>query len=324
MRSVNHRALAAAIVATTLAAPAVHAHGMRTAYLELSEQQSNVFVVNWRRPTRDAHLEPHLPPICRSDTGREISEYTRSWVLRCDATLAGQTLSVSGLGTLTNEVVVRIGWHNGEALSRVLTPSAPTWTLPEAQSLLTLGVQYIELGVSHILSGSDHLLFLMALLLLVRGTRRLLATVTAFTLAHSVTLSATAVGLIHMSSAAAEACIALSLVLLALEVRGAHSSEARRWYGPGIAFAFGLVHGFGFANALVEIGLPEHAVPLALAAFNIGVELGQLAFVVGLVVLLRALVNTRLYRPAALASVYAVGGLGMFWFLQRSWALVAV
>jgi hydrogenase/urease accessory protein HupE len=180
---------------------------------------------------------------------------------------------------------------------------------------------YVGLGIEHILFGIDHLLFVLCLLLLVRGVRKLLTTVTAFTLAHSITLAAATLGFIRVPAAPVEATIALSIVFLASElVRGeAGRSAVTRTYPWLIAFSFGLLHGLGFAGALAEVGLPQREIPLALFAFNVGVELGQLAFVTAVLSLVRfaRIVPLRLPAWAPGAAGYAIGSVAAFWVFAR-------
>ncbi len=309
-------ALALVVTASALEA---RAHSMRTAYLELAEQSPLVFMGSWRSPTLDPHLNPHLPEACEVRASDQTGQFVQSFALHCSTRLTGQTLSVEGLGPLATEAVVRIGLLNGTAVSAVLTPESPSWTIPAGSSIIETAEEYVRLGILHILGGVDHLFFLLVLVLYVRRARSLLTTVTAFTAAHSITLCLTALGSLRVSSLAAEACIALTLVLLASKVHAGHSS---RGHGPAVAFLFGLVHGLGFAGALAEIGLPSDAVPLSLAAFNVGVEIGQLGFVLAVVTLFGLLERSSHHRRIAFATTYLVGGTGMYWFIARSSALV--
>jgi hydrogenase/urease accessory protein HupE len=188
---------------------------------------------------------------------------------------------------------------------------------------------YFWLGVNHILLGVDHLLFVLALIILVRGWRRICFTITAFTIAHSITLAAATLGFVHVPGPPVEAAIALSIALVAAEIinsaRGRGSLTARLpWI---VAFAFGLLHGFGFAGALSEVGLPNHAIPIALLFFNIGVEVGQLLFVAGVLVLfallhristaLVRLEESRLQQWMQLGGAYCIGGVASFWLIER-------
>jgi hypothetical protein len=202
-----------------------------------------------------------------------------------------------------------------------LTPSSPSFTVAAAPSRLGIATTYVALGIEHILGGIDHLLFVLALFLLVGATRELVTTITAFTLAHSATLAAAALGFVHVPSAPVEAVIALSIVFVAAEIvhglAGRPGLTARRpWV---VAFIFGLLHGLGFAGALAEVGLPPHAIPLALLGFNVGVELGQLAFVAGLLGLGAAAARLAVPRPrwSAWVAPYAIGAVAAYWTLAR-------
>src|SRR5262249_26143518 len=186
------------------------------------------------------------------------------------------------------------------------------WTLPSETSAIGVGLEYVRLGIEHILEGLDHLLFLLALVLFVRRPRTVLVTETCFTVSHSVTFSATALGWIHVSAPAAEAAIALSLILVALDVGTGAPLEDAAWEGPLIGLVFGLVHGLGFAGALGAVGLPDHAVASALVGFGLGVEIGQIVFLVVVLLALSALAHTRprLLPRVALAGSYLVGVTG--------------
>jgi hydrogenase/urease accessory protein HupE len=249
--------------------------------------------------------------------------------LRCQAPLAGQRLAVEGLGATASEVLVRWQGPSGPLFTGVLRGGQPTLTLGDGAGSAappSLPV-YLRLGVEHILLGPDHLLFVLGLLLIVGPRRRLLIkTVTAFTVAHSLTLAATTLGVLHVPAPPLEAAIALSILFLAPEIvrtwRGQTSLTIR--YPWIVAFAFGLLHGAGLASALQELGLPKGETLQALALFNLGVELGQLAFI-GLVLLGVALWRRgRLPEPLWLRRFpgYVVGSLGAYWVIERTLALV--
>ena len=219
------------------------------------------------------------------------------------------------------DALVRVEFADGTTWTQRLTPHRPAATIPAAESSFAVAGVYLRLGVEHILTGLDHLLFVLALLIVARKGRRLLASVTAFTVAHSVTLALAALGFARVPQQPVEAVIALSIVFMAVEiVRGRQGYAGITGRSPWIvAFAFGLLHGFGFAGALSEIGLPPAHIPLALLFFNLGVELGQLLFVA--VVLgagwLLGHLWTRSSRWTEMAPPYAVGTVAMFWVLQR-------
>ena len=242
----------------------------------------------WKAPAlgeRRLAIYPRLPKERGRSEPREgvfLSDaYVERWSVRAPAGLAGETITIDGLPESRTDVLVRIDRLNGETSTTRLTPASPSFEVPASMGLRQVAAAYLGLGVEHILFGVDHLIFVLALILLVKGWKRVLLTVTAFTVAHSITLGAATLGYLHVPGPPVEAAIALSIVLVAVEIvnvsRGQESLAARiPWL---IAFAFGLLHGLGFAGALSEVGLPGHAIPVALLFFNIGVELGQLLFI---------------------------------------------
>ena len=263
---------------------------IRPALLEITERDGGWVDVVWKKPAlgdRVLSLEPVLPEFFEPATppsGRALGggwvEY-RSYRTGGQA-LAGESIRVDGLATVSTDVLLRIKLADGIEHSGILNASHLSFTIPLQPSKTEVAVSYWQMGTIHILQGFDHLLFLLTLLLIVQGIWPLLKTVTAFTLAHSLTLVLATLGLVNLPSAPTEAVIALSIMLLAVEVvhknQGQHTfSERFPWL---IAFTFGLVHGLGFAGALSEIGIPQNEVPLSLLMFNVGVETGQVMFVI--------------------------------------------
>lgn len=315
------RALLFALV-VLLSAGRAGAHEIESASLTLTEVEANRFGVRWQATSQTLQRELRtavvFPKPCQLSGG----------YLECRAPGLVGTLEFPWLeGTLTR-VVVDVEWRDGGRLSRVLTASSPklsVYGVPREglRSLAPIVADYTWLGVEHILAGFDHLLFVIALALLVRRARELVATVTAFTLAHSVTLAATVLGALRMPVAPVEAVIALSVVLVCAECLRPGDTLAQRapWL---VAFAFGLLHGMGFASALLELGVPERHVPAALVCFNLGVELGQLTVLVIAVALQRAAARLRLQsswlRPTL---VHVMGGVAAFWSIDRIAALFA-
>ncbi len=227
---------------------------------------------------------------------------------------------------------MRVERADGSTQVTRLTADRTSFVVEAAPRASQVAATYLRLGVEHILTGADHLLYILAMLLLVRGWKRLVATITAFTATHSLTLTAATLGWVRVPQPPVEATIALSILLVATEIvraRQRRSGLTERWPWV-VSFTFGLLHGFGFAGALHEVGLPSGAIPVALALFNVGVEIGQLAFIAGALSLLavgrRALERSRaggatfLPAPAAwrTASAYGIGGVAAFWFLQRT------
>jgi hydrogenase/urease accessory protein HupE len=273
-------------------------------------------------PIGDGELHPRVPSHCELRPG----------VLDCGPTGLVGDLGVDGLGRHDIDVLVEIRFVDGTRLTAVLGPDEPSMTVAAGavEQRGSVFAEYMRLGVEHILIGIDHLLFVLGLVLLVRGNKALLWTVTAFTLAHSITLAAATLELVALPGPPVEAVIALSILLLARELALGTDDPAQRdtwtWRFPWlVAFGFGLLHGFGFSSALREVGLPPDRVPEALLAFNVGVELGQLAVVGGLLLLFAALrrMAARVKLPASagralrLAPIWAMGALAFAWTLER-------
>ncbi len=258
---------------------------------------------------------------CVSAAGEAEGDEARDVVtVACPGSLAGSRVTVEGLGPILSEAILIVSLHDGARLSRVLTEGDPSFTLPSAQGALAVARGYVRLGVVHILTGYDHLLFLLSLVLLLRRPRAVLLAETAFTASHSLSFSATALGLVRVSAPAAEAAIALSLVLVALDV-GRPGAGASVRGGAAMAFVFGLVHGLGFAGGLSEVGLPDAHVPLALVGFAAGVEAGQVAFLA--VALLALHLASRHLLPRRVEAVarwgaLLVGGVASYWLIERT------
>ena len=302
--------------ALTLVSGAARAHELDSASLSLKEIESGSFAVRWHASSRtlndDLGTAATFPKPCRLEGAR----------LSCGpAGLVGEIAFPWLEGTLTR-VVVDVEWRNGTRLLRVASPGSPSvrvYGIPATglRALAPIVVDYTGLGVEHILTGFDHLLFVVALTLLVRRGRQLLATITAFTLAHSVSLALTVLGLVHVPSPPVEASIALSIVLVCGECLRPADSLTRRapW---AVAFAFGLLHGLGFASALLDLGVPEQHVPTALVCFNLGVELGQLAIIAAVLALRWLVRRLRLARHWMRPGlIYAMGSLAAFWSIDR-------
>ncbi len=304
------------------------AHEVLPAYLQMRQTASDTFDVLWKVPTRGENLRlgiyVEFPSGCMpvDDPRIQLDEksLTERWTVACRGGLAGETIRVAGLSGSMTDVLVRLERLDGGAQIVRLTPASPSFVVAASPEVAAVAFTYLSLGVEHILLGMDHLLFVLALLFLVKGIGRLVATITAFTVAHSITLACAVLGFVHVPGPPVEACIALSIVFVAGEmIHGARGQVgiAARW--PWIvAFTFGLLHGLGFAGALSEIGLPQPAIPVALLFFNVGVEIGQLLFVTVVLFVVRTL---RAVRPAPqwakLVPPYAIGSMAMFWVFQR-------
>jgi hydrogenase/urease accessory protein HupE len=312
---------------------AVFAHEVRPAYLELRETKAETYDVLWKVPGRGDNsrlgLYVELPVGCTNVTEPRATminnALTERWTVQREGGLTGGTIHIAGLSGTMTDVLVRLERLDGGTQVTRLTPSAPSFVVEAAPRAMQLAATYLKLGAEHILGGIDHLLFVLALLILVKGTQRLIATVTAFTLAHSLTLAGATLGFVHVPGPPVEAAIALSIVFVAAEI--IHSRQGK----PGVterfpwlvAFTFGLLHGFGFAGALNEVGLPQSAIPVALFFFNVGVEIGQLLFiaaVITVIALARQIIRrSGMSQPtwAWRLPPYAIGSVAMFWAIQR-------
>ena len=327
MRARATRALL--LLAAALAAPALaSAHEVRPAYLQLREAGAELFDVVWKVPARGEMrlaLRVRLPQRCtelaprsRFDAGGAVTE---RWRVRCAGGLVGESIAIEGLEATFTDALVRIERADGGTQVRRLSPTAPSFAVEAAPGGLDVARTYLVLGVEHIALGLDHLLFVLGLLLLVEGRRRLVATITAFTVAHSVTLAASTLGWVRLSQQPVEAVIALSIVFVAGEIAHEHQGRAgwtRRWPWL-VAGSFGLLHGFGFAGALREVGLPENAIPIALLFFNVGVELGQLGFIACVLAAAALARCARLPQPEGAWRVpaYGIGSLAAYWTIER-------
>jgi len=332
MRTVQ---LGLAVLALALLFPApAPAHPLAPALLEIQTLENGLAEVSWKtsrlRP-RGADIRPVLPEACPALADPEILEDAKSvtlvWTVQCpEATgLVGQRLAVAGLEATRIDVLVRVILPDGRVISTVLRAGDSEFLIPDRVKKSEVISSYTTLGFEHILSGPDHLLFVLGLILLVVGVRPLVKTVTAFTVGHSITLSVVALGFVQVPSSLIEVFIAASVLLLAVELttRSPDRPSLLRRKPWLVALAFGLLHGMGFAGALAEIGLPDDEIPLALFAFNVGIELGQLAFVA---VILAG--EALLRRPIELAPswlrqlpAYTIGSLAVYWVLERTAAI---
>jgi hydrogenase/urease accessory protein HupE len=305
------------------------AHESRPAYLELKETSPGDFDVTWRRPARGdkaLSLAPEFPAHCLTPENPASyfvgGAYIERWRIECGETgLLDQAISIRGLEFTLTDVLIRVEQAQGVVRSGIVKPNAPSFIVERSPSAWKVIVDYLVLGVEHILGGIDHLLFVLGLMLIVSGTRRLIQTITAFTVAHSITLGAATLGFVKVPQAPVEAVIALSILFLATELirrEEGHEGLASRFPWV-VAFIFGLLHGFGFAGALTEVGLPQNEIPLALLMFNIGVELGQILFVATVLLFLyiiqRNVKNLPSWGPRATA--YGIGSLAAFWIFDR-------
>ena len=332
------------LLAVVLIATPAGAHRLSPAFFGLTETTPGEYAAQWKVSISGGLADTLVP---RMPDGCTVSGAVRLYVLddvqtpndirlqhadvSCDGPLPGGAFSVGGLESTDTDVLLRIDYLDGSSFTHRLVPTRTSVVIPERPGALNVIGTYTVLGVEHILLGIDHLLFVLALLMLVSGWRRLVATITAFTVAHSITLAAATLGVISVSPAAVEATIALSILFLATELarRGigttAGGGEGLTSRFPWVvAFSFGLLHGFGFAGALQEIGLPEQAIPLSLLFFNVGVEVGQLLFigaVIGLGFVLRHFRHDYSAWSPRWAA-YVIGSVSAFWVFERTFTAI--
>jgi len=302
---------------------------IRPALLDIKEQNTGLFSVTWKVPTRGDRMlaiTPSLPKsfeLLGSPSSEDMpgARVERATYKNTGESLTGQTVAIEGLQALQTDVLLLVQLKDGNQHSAILRPASPKFTIPLNPSKIDIAVDYWRMGTIHILEGADHLLFVLALLLIVNGLGPLVKAVTAFTVAHSITLALAALDVIHVPPAPTEAIIALSIVFLAAEIVHKHEGRiglAERWPWL-VAFMFGLFHGLGFAGALSEIGMPQADVPLALLMFNVGVETGQILFVVvvmGVTALFRRLPLTTPANTWRVAP-YSIGGVAAYWTIDR-------
>jgi hydrogenase/urease accessory protein HupE len=328
----------ACLLVLVCAAGAAMAHEVRPGYLEIAEMEPGLYDVLWKVPARGElrlALYARLPADCKgqTDTGSFVGgAFVSRWRATCPRGLVGQRIAVDGLSATRTDVLVRIAHLGGAVQTTRLTPEAPALEVTAVPTAGEVARTYFVLGVEHILLGIDHLLFVLGLLLLVGNWKRLIVTVTAFTVAHSITLAAATLGLVHVPQAPVEAVIALSVMFVAAEIlRAAHGRTSLTARVPWVvAFVFGLLHGLGFAGALREVGLPQTDIPLALLFFNVGVEVGQLAFIAAMVAVLAVIARLSkspdgraggTWRAEALVRAplaYLIGCTAAYWTIDRT------
>lgn len=301
------------------------ADDMRPGYLEVRETAPLRYAVNWKAPAKVEEVVPTFPADCQSATephrSVEAAALLVRWEIVCSSSLAGRTVTLTGLESTPVDALLRYQSISGEVQAARLTPANPSANITAKPDRWQVARTYFATGVEHILMGYDHLLFVLCLVLLLSGAWRVAATVTAFTVAHSLTLVATTLQWISLPRAPVEAAIALSIVFLAVEIvkrdpKNPRLSERLPWI---VAFLFGLLHGFGFARALAEIGLPQGEMPTALLTFNLGVEAGQLlivALAMGGLAIIR-LLSAKVLRPAITGAAYLIGIVASAWLIER-------
>jgi hydrogenase/urease accessory protein HupE len=309
---------------------AASAHESRPAYLQINESTADHYDVIWRTPLLSGMRLPvvlKLPDDVREVRQPIVQELSDSLLERhkieVTGGLSGKRIDFVGLQATITDVLVRVQMLDGTYSTTLASPSRPWIDIATSRGWLAVAGAYLQHGIEHILFGYDHLLFVLALILIVRSARVLLLTVTAFTVAHSITLSLATLGVVRVPGPPVEAAIALSILLLACEIIRSKQGQVgltAKWPWL-VAFSFGLLHGFGFASALAEIGLPQKDIPLALFAFNVGVEIGQLIFIAVVLSLLACARRIQfppvVERYASTVATYAIGIVAAFWFIER-------
>lgn len=298
------------------------AHALEPSSLQIEEREPGVASARFQAPTAAA-LTPRWPERCGARTAERRSEGARTvetFEIACGRGLAGMVLGVDGLAARDTIAIVRVRLADGRVAREILGPTRASFRIPAGTSWVQTAGTYVWLGIEHLIGGLDHLLFVLGLLLVVPGLRARAITLTAFTAGHSLTLALAVLGVVRVPQAPIEVLIAVTLLIVACEALAAERPRPARWTWV-VAAVFGLAHGFGFAGALVGAGLPGEDVPLALAAFNVGIELGQLAFA-GAVVAMVALARraSRIAPHARIATAYAIGAMAAMWCIERTWA----
>lgn len=326
-------AVAVAGIVGVVGSLAVEAHDARPNTVRVTETLADTYTVTWKVPPAlpaDALPTPTFPADCealRPPAWRESrSAYTGEQTFRCSEGLAGRTVGI-GYPTINPSLrtIYKVEFATGEEHLRILGPAEYEWTIPATPEPFAVAVEYTQHGVVHIWIGADHLLFVACLLFIARTPRRLLLTITGFTLAHSVTLALSVLDVVRLPTPPVEAVIALSVVFLAVEIGRGDTGSLTHRMPLVVSVAFGLLHGFGFATVLREVGLPQSDLPIALLFFNIGVEVGQLLFVAALFVGYRVLrfpirrwsTEAMAWERLGLASSYVVGAVASYWVVDR-------
>jgi len=319
------------LLALSVSSP-VHAHPLSPSLLQLDELAAGRFEVTLKTPrvrARGLTPEPRMPPHCTmvaasAPDAMTAEAHSRHWSLDCPGGLRGVPIAIDGLQPGRDTGIVRIVHRDGRVVQQLVSGDAPALAVTQPQGAAAVAAQYIGLGMRHLWLGLDHVLLLLALVLLIRGRRTLLLAITAFTAGHSVTLALAALGLLHIPAALAELAIAASLLAVAVELPSAMSAAGARVDSPWVRRPYllsglvGLLHGLGFASALRGVGLPQDALPLALASFNVGIEAAQLLALIPLVLLCHMLRRAALVRPwPRLGLAYAIGVPAAYWSFER-------
>lgn len=322
------------LMSMLLATPA-NADEFKPAYLQLTQRDASSFDVLWKVPALDENTTLSLRPVFPANTAALTpmrASYAGGatvirWRIAIPGGIESKAIRFTGNSVTRTDILVRLARLDGTEQIERISPVKPSFVATASPGAFEVVTGYTWLGIEHILLGIDHLLFVAALVMMVRGRRQLLLTITAFTAAHSITLALATLGVLDVPGPPVEAAIALSIAFVAVEIVQRHRghpslASEKPWL---VAFSFGLLHGLGFAGALTEVGLPENSIPLALLFFNVGVEIGQLLFVGALlsaavvVARIRARYVTHPIDPrwTVILPAYAIGGLASFWLFER-------
>jgi len=302
-------------------------HEIRPAFLQIIQTSETTYEVFWKVPSMGDAVPKIHPVFSPFFTIEELKRPNKipgsviySYKIYSEETLQGKVLTIDGLNKTLIDALVTVTYLNGEKVTMMLQPDKDSSVIPGETSTYDVIKTYTKLGIEHILLGIDHLLFVLALIIITRGKWKILKTITAFTLAHSITLSLAALGYVNFPTPPVEAVIALSIVFLAVEIiknlNGKQTLTSKKpWL---VAFTFGLLHGFGFAGALTNIGLPQQDIPFALAFFNVGVEIGQIAFVIVVLAIIKLLSFKKDWSIfTKKIPAYVIGSLASFWMIER-------
>jgi hydrogenase/urease accessory protein HupE len=324
------------LLALFVSAVSARAHEIRPGLLEINETRPGWYEVTWKVPVFEGiplEITPVFPESLVAVAPPSVQELAAARIEKTSyrddtRSLIGGLITIDGLNATQIDVLIQVTLVDGAAHSAIARPKEPSWRVPEQSRGWSVAKSYWIMGMEHILSGIDHLLFVLALMLLIPDIRTLVKAITAFTVAHSMTLGLATLGIVNMPSGPTEAVIALSILFLAVEiVRSREGENSLTERAPWIvAFLFGLFHGLGFAGALTEIGLPENAIPVALFMFNAGVETGQLLFVLAVLALLWILRKMTVPLPASgwKLVTYGIGSLAAYWTIDRVGSFVWV
>ena len=293
----------------------INSHEFNPAHLVINEKEDFKYEITWMYPIRNlGPVSLTLPEDCESNSIEAFQEskyLTEKISMQCTNPIKGKSVFINGLSIL-NDALVTIKFLDGERFEGLVSVKDSKLTIPEEVQVFPTG--YFTLGIEHLIGGPDHLLFVFGLLFIVFGWRNLFKTITAFTLAHSLTLGLSVFEIVSLPSITIEALIALTIIYLALEISEEKGKDHTPWV---MAFGFGLLHGFGFAGALGEIGIANEQLLLSLLFFNIGIEIGQLIMIPIFLIIIWLLQKIKLNFSVTKLSSYAIGGMGSFWLIER-------